>query len=183
MLFATILTAVSSFLSVSAAPSKRAPSGLCVQGVHDVEVQSPFVFPVARECCNDVPDGQSFWNTSICVAAVVGAGVSQLFDFAGCYTNLTVPLPAAEGPLDTNVWSLITNGQENATESDIVNFVYSEIAAKKLTTYPDSRDQLATYYVGSIFAYLGISPIESISYDGFNKWLHFSGFSNHYRVE
>ncbi|KZV65833.1 hypothetical protein PENSPDRAFT_689498 [Peniophora sp. CONT] len=183
MLFTTVLAAASSLLGAAAAPSKRAPSGLCVQGVHDVEVQSPFVFPVARECCNDVPDGNSFWNTSICVAAVVGAGVTQLLDFADCYANLTIPLPAQEPDLDTNIWSVITGGQDNATSADLVNFVYSEIAAKKLSTYPDSRDSLATYYVNSIFTYLGVDPLESIGYDGFNQWLHLSGYANHYHVQ
>ena len=63
--------------------------------------------------------------------------VTQLLDFADCYTNLTIPLPAQEPDLDTNVWSIITGGQDNATSADLVNFVYSEIAAKKLTTFPE----------------------------------------------
>ncbi|VDC05374.1 unnamed protein product [Peniophora sp. CBMAI 1063] len=184
MLFTTILATATSLIGVFAAPSKRqaAPTGSCVLGVHEVELDRPFVLPVARECLNDVPDGNSFWNTSICVAAGIATGITQLTDFGACYTNLTVPLPGALGPLDQTIFSTITKGKDGATQQDFVDFFYDELADKELLTVPDSQAEFASYYVNNIFNFLHQGFATTISYDGFNSWLHNSGYANHFQV-
>ncbi|KZV70442.1 hypothetical protein PENSPDRAFT_685428 [Peniophora sp. CONT] len=166
----------------------KAQSGsLCYAGIHQVAADQPFVMPLASACIESLPaDKSGFWNSKLCVAAGVAAGISQLNDYANCYQGSTVPAPTQYAALDPNVYMSVvggcTSGITNCpaiTEENLVDLVYGQIEEAGLSTTPDSVSDLEQDYIQPIFTFEKVSIAEGISYSQFNDWLHNSGFTSH----
>ncbi|KZV65834.1 hypothetical protein PENSPDRAFT_668105 [Peniophora sp. CONT] len=168
------------------APVAKAINAACYSGIHEVAADRAFVQPLADACLNSLPSDKSgLWNSELCVAAGVAAGVSQLNDYANCFTNLTVPGPTQFGSLEYSVYASIVgscayaSGGCPVSEQNLVDLVYGQISAAGLTTYPTSGEELIQHYLTPIFTWTNFTTTEGIPYLNFNDWLHYSGFTSH----
>ncbi|VDC05370.1 unnamed protein product [Peniophora sp. CBMAI 1063] len=157
----------------------------CVIGAHEMAAERPWVPPMAKACVRQLKTGLDFWESELCTAAAIMFGVQQINDLSNCYTDLApVPLPAEQPDLPQEIYASIVGdcAAQGCPISllNFVDFIYGQIKAQGLTSYPDSVDTLENFYIQPIFTFGGYTLEEGVPYDAFNQWLHISGFTNHY---